>query len=52
MKTEEVTYSRPIGWTPTPKPPHHHILAKAGLKVVSKWPLTGPWELNNEDRVD
>lgn len=52
MSEAEVKYSRPIGWTPTPKPTHHHILAKAGLKVVSNWPLTGPWELNHENGMD
>lgn len=49
MKTEEVTYSRPIGWTPTPKPLHHHILAKAGLKVIPNWPSTGWVEVEYRD---
>lgn len=35
METEDkVTYSRPPGWKPTPKPKHHHVLGKAGLKVA------------------
>lgn len=42
MNPEEVVYSRPPGWKPTPKQLHNHILSKAGLKVGSIWGFFDP----------